>query len=294
MPERISSSGEADRPRRDDDRSGAECLGGAVAPYLDLDDAVALDPQPFDRRACEEREPAADLRREIGIGDADAPAIANGQRIRRRAGERSDIVVTERRGADRPPRLHEVPHQRVHLVRRQKDGERPVAAVHGGGAAGKALAAAERRQQRLVGPAVAARLGPGREIVGMAAHMRHGVDGARSADEPAARPGVDAAVRAGLRRRAIVPVVASAAEQRPFQRIGDVGIGRLAAGLDERDGERRVLGEPRGDDGAGGAGADDDDVEAGQRGHRLAPNAGQAAPVPGARRVKICRCTAAR
>ena len=41
------------------------------------------------------------------------------------------------------------------------------------------------------------------------------------------------------------------------------GIVRLAAGLDESDRQRRVFGEPRGDDRAGGAGADDDDVEAG-------------------------------
>ena len=67
----------------------------------------------------------------------------------------------------------------------RRTGSGPSAPCAAEAAARKALAAAERRQQRLIGPTAAARLGPDREIVGMAAHMRHGVDGARPADDAA-------------------------------------------------------------------------------------------------------------
>jgi hypothetical protein len=95
--------------------------------------------------------------------------------------------------------------------------------------------------------------------------MGHRVETARAAEKTAARPIVHTAVGPGLRRRAIAPIVGAAAEKRPLPRIGNVGICRLGARLDETDGDGGILGEPGGEHAAGGAGADDKDVEATHR-----------------------------
>src|SRR5215217_3321805 len=114
-----------------------------------------------------------------------------------------------------------------------------------GRTAGKSFAAAEGRQQRLVGPARAGEVSPDGEIVTVTTDMRHGMQAARSANDPSAWPVMHPAVRSGLRNSPVVPVIVATGEKRPLQRIGDVRIVRLAARFDERNRERGVFGKPR-------------------------------------------------
>jgi hypothetical protein len=112
--------------------------------------------------------------------------------------------------------------------------------------AGRALHFAKCRQQSLIGPArSSADLGPKAKVLPRSAYMRHGIDAARAAEHPSARPLMRAAGRSGLRRGAITPIVVAPGEQRPFLRNGNIRIDGGAARLEDGDSNRGIFAEPR-------------------------------------------------
>ena len=87
------------------------------------------------------------------------------------------------------------------------DAERPVAAAKAVVAvAVVAFHAPEEGQDVLVAPALVAHLRPGVEVLRLAAHEGHAVDGAGAAQQPAARHREAAAVGIGLGLRGVEPV----------------------------------------------------------------------------------------
>ena len=103
--------------------------------------------------------------------------------------------------------------------------------------------------------------GPGVEIAGMAADMRHGVERRRAADDASARPGMGAAGGVRLRHGRELPVDGAALQQRPSQGIADRRIGRRAARLDQRDAQVRIFRQPRRQHATGRASANNDEVK---------------------------------
>ncbi len=147
------------------------------------------------------------------------------------------------------------------LVRHFRDAQRAAGATPVGTAAILvALDAREQRRHVLPAPAARAHLRPGVVVERLAAHPDEAVDGARAAQDLAARHGDLAIGRAGLGIGFIAPVggrvVDQQAEADGKARIGVAGAPRL----DQQHLRARVLAQPRRQHRAGRAGTDDDVV----------------------------------
>ena len=128
------------------------------------------------------------------------------------------------------------------------------------------LHSAKSRQQSVVRPAPRSRgLGPSVEIFPRSAHMAHGVQATRPADNAPAGPIVHSAGRPRLRCGAVRPVIVASRQQRPFLWNGDVGIGRGSPGLEQPHRERRVLAQPPRQHAARGAGSHNEYIEVHER-----------------------------
>ncbi len=122
----------------------------------------------------------------------------------------------------------------------------------------------EIRQHILPGPAGATLRSPVVIVAGMAADIEHRVDGAGAAEGAAARLVALAAVQARLRHRLIGPVVDPAVARQhgdDAQRRADQDVPALAAGLDQANGDIRILAEPRRQRRSGRSAAGDHIVE---------------------------------
>ena len=64
----------------------------------------------------------------------------------------------------------------------------------------------------------------------------------------------------GLRLRAIIPIIAAALKRRPSGRVPDIRVLRFFAGFDQQDTTGRLLTQARGQQRAGRAATDDDDI----------------------------------
>ena len=147
------------------------------------------------------------------------------------------------------------------LVPRVSDGQRAARAVVGRRPARVVLSPPEIRHEVRVGPARAAVLVlPGLEIVAVAADVDHRVDAAGSAQDLAARPVDGPAGRAMLRDGGVVPVIR--ALQQAADRGGSLDLVRVIGrpGFQQQDADAGIGGQPRRQDAARAAGADDDVV----------------------------------
>ena len=152
----------------------------------------------------------------------------------------------DHRGAERIGRL------------RVRDLERSVVAAEAIVAAVIALHALEERQDALVTPALIAHLRPGVEVLCLAAHEREAVDRARAAQHAATRHRNAPAVGIGLGFGAVEPVRRGIGDQ-----LGEAhghARPRMArgSGFQQKHLVARIGREPVRDDGASGAGTDDD------------------------------------
>jgi hypothetical protein len=142
------------------------------------------------------------------------------------------------------------------------DVERAAAAVEGVGAALVVLAALEVGQHVGPAPAGIARGGPGIVVLGLAAHVDHGVDRARAAEHLAARLVAAAAVQPRLRLGRERPVgAAGLAEQRESGRAVDQHALVDRPRLEQADANGRIFGQACREHAAGRSGADDHVVE---------------------------------
>lgn len=138
--------------------------------------------------------------------------------------------------------------------------ERTVCAVIGGRAVLLMFGLFEIWQDRGEGPAGIAELCPVVEIAGRAADVDHGVDGAGTAEDFAARPVEPAILELRLGFGGIIPVHGGLEEFGEGCGNGNFAGARRAAGFEEQDADVRVLGEASGENATGGAGADNDVV----------------------------------
>ena len=238
MPERISSAGLSIEPALRMISSATISTGPSRPNDFERVNAAALELQSPDEMAGQDRQvlPRAYLGRQPRIGHSDAFAVADGQRVRCDADHLAGVVPANTGQAERCASLDERAGDGADLFARQIDGQRPALAVDAVAAEAVVLDRHEGRQQPFPAPArIAGRFDPRGEIGGVAAHVAHGVQQARSAKRAASCPRMDASGRARLRLGAVVPVIAAALQRRPGGRIPDVGIGRLAAGLDQHD-----------------------------------------------------------
>ena len=112
-------------------------------------------------------------------------------------------------------------------------------------------------------PAGVAQLAPAVVVRGLAAHVDHAVDRRAAAQHLAARIIEHATAESRLGLGLEAPVGARIADAVEIaDRDVDPGIVVLAAGLEQQDRYRGIGGQPVGEHAAGGAGADDDVVEA--------------------------------
>ena len=125
----------------------------------------------------------------------------------------------------------------------------------------------EVRQAVRVGPLGQVVAGPAVEVEGMATDEHHAVDGRGAAQRLAAGAVHPAPVHVGLRIRVVVPVV-TVVVQRVVQGGGNARHERAlgAARFEHQHAGPRRFTQARGDHAAGGAGADDDVVEASHHG----------------------------
>jgi len=200
--------------------------------------AALLDRQPLHHGTGADREIRPSHRaRQIRVGDADPPPVTNRQRVDRRTGERPGFVRRQHRRADRLSGLDE--------RRRNRAQRRPVLPL-------RQRAASKPARQPGLRPARPGRLRPRRKIIRVALHMGHRMHPSR---------------RAGLRHRAIRPVEIPPFQERPLQRIGDVGIARPLPRFYQMHATRRILRQPRRQHRSGGPGPEHEHVGTG---HRLA------------------------
>ena len=121
----------------------------------------------------------------------------------------------------------------------------------------------EIRQAVLVRPAGRAPGGPAVVVRGVTTDVHHDVEVARTTGQLAARFERLPAVQPGLRLAEVLPVDVRPEQGVPDRRVMDVGRDVGPAGFEEEDLRGRILGQPVGHRGAGGAGPDDDVVVVG-------------------------------
>ena len=231
----------------------------AAAPDRNAGDLVAIDDQPFDQRLGADIEIGRFAQRlDIGTRCGPALAIALGHLVKAEA----FLLRTVEIGIDRQLQLRRRFDEGVaggigvFLVAHE---QRTAVAVIFVRPALVGLGLLEIGQNVVVGPAVAAHLGPVVVIPAMAADIDHGVDGRGSAQTLAARLVADAPVQPLLRDR-FVPVVRVLEQERHEP-------GRLhqhavvaPAGFQQADLTGAVHGKPTGNRAARAAAADHDIV----------------------------------
>ena len=119
------------------------------------------------------------------------------------------------------------------------------------------LGALEVGQHLVVAPARGPAGRPAVVVGAVAAEVDHRVDRARSADDLAAREVQAAAPEPRLRLAVEIPVDAGLEQHREGRRHGDLRLGVLTAGLEQRDPDVGILAEPRRDHAACRSRADD-------------------------------------
>ena len=151
----------------------------------------------------------------------------------------------------------------VETVAHVGDAKFARAAAKGGIAALASLGFLEEGQYFFPGPAAIAHLRPVVEIAGIATHIQHPVDRGGAAHDLAARQGHDSVVCVVLRVDLEAPVHGVAVEGPGVAgRDMDERVAVHPARLQHQHPVAGPLGKPRGQNGAGRAGADDDPVEA--------------------------------
>ncbi len=150
----------------------------------------------------------------------------------------------------------------VMRIRAARNREKAITAPVGGAARIVSLRTLEEREHVVVAPARVAEVAPAVEASPVTADMRHGVDGARTAVDLAARAEQHPALQAGLGLGAIAPVVGGSHQRYPTPRGGDIGVALSGdARLQEQDTDRGIGGQTMGEHAARGAGAHHDVVE---------------------------------
>ncbi len=162
----------------------------------------------------------------------------------------------------------------------QRIGERAVAGLQRAriaaisvAACGARFGAPEIRQHVGITPARSAFRFPAIEVLRVAAHVHEAVDRGGAAQALAARRVDPAPAEMRFRFRVVEPVVLLHAH-RDRERRGHLDEDRAvrAAVLEQQHAVLAVLGEPVGQHAAGGAGADDHEIEGLSRGHRCRPS----------------------
>ena len=143
-----------------------------------------------------------------------------------------------------------------------RNPERPAGAVKFVGAALVVLRLAEIGQHVVKAPAGIAELPPVVEVLRLAADIDQAVDRARAAENLSARRDDIAVVAFGLRDGLVAPIVAAVGEQ-PAEAERDMQPRMQVAGarLQQQHAMAARRGEPIGQNAAGAAGPDDDEVE---------------------------------
>ena len=261
MPDSSSSCGVATAPAHKM-TSRAARASTSRPPLLvdDADAALAFEQHAARRRLGDDVQVGAPHGRlEIAMRHAHAPAAAD-------AGLGLDdaflvlaVVVRVELEAGGDGGLEQGVVQRV-LVGHLGDAQRAAGAAPVAAALLVALDAREQRRHVLPAPAASAHLRPGVVVERLPAHPDEAVDGARAAQQLAARHGDRAIVGAGLRLGLVAPVgvgiVDQQAEADGKARVGMAG----APSLHQQHARAPVLGQPRRQRRAGRAGPDDDVV----------------------------------
>ena len=259
MPDSIRSCGELiEPPARITSRAACATLLSPRLLVFDAGGAPVLDDDPGRVRVHLDLKVGAHQRRaEICHRGAAPPSVADG---RLRAAESfltRAVIVRRRRMACRNARLQKRIGERIGKVW-HRGRKRPVAAAIGVGPALPILLPPEIGQHVRIGPVRQAHPGPAVIVAAMAAHIGHGVDRGRAADDLAAidRNALPGERRLGLGR--IVPVVAALDRvAAPQDRDRDQRIAVPSARLEQEDARVLVLGEPIRKRAPGRARADD-------------------------------------
>ena len=245
-----------------EDHLAREDLDRSVRPErLDPADRLALDDQAAGPGSGQDGEvfAGAHCRGEPGVGHRDALAALDIERVGGDADHPAVVVVGKPGQAKRLAGGDEGAGEGADLFLRTVDGQGPA-----GRAAVVGFVRFEGGQQPLPAPSfIAGRLGPGAEIVRVAAHVAHRVQHARPADHPAPGPVMHPTVGAGLGLGDVIPIVAAPLQGGPGGGGPDIRIGRLLAGLDQQDLAGRVRAQPGGEQRARRAATDDEKVRAG-------------------------------
>jgi len=187
----------------------------------------------------------ASHRRQIGLGRAAALAVVMRDLVQAHALLAGAVEIGVVRMAGLHTRLHKSLSQRIRVTQ-IGHMQRATAAMQRIGTARVALRLLEIRQNIAPAPARIALCPPVFIVLGLSAHIDHGVDGAGSAQHLAARLIAPAAAEPGLRHRAHGPVeVFLLGHQRQARGTVDQHAAVLAAGLQQTHAHLRVLAQPR-------------------------------------------------
>jgi hypothetical protein len=247
--------------RKDDVQVRLDRLTTAVLDNVDTPASIAGDRKSVDKATGAEVEiRPGERRREIGVGDALTPSLDDGQRVEGRSRQTWTVVLIGRREAVGLAGRHIGECQRMGIAGRHQ-GDWTGVAVKGGARAIGSFRADEIGHQVGITPAVAARRNPAFEVVGVAAHMGHGVERGGTTDDLAPRPIVDPVRGMALRHRTIGPVDGAALQQGPLRRLGDARIGGGTTGLDQANLEMGILAEAGGQNRSRGARTNHQEIE---------------------------------
>ena len=233
----------------------------AVLYIFDAGRALAVENKPRHQRIDFDVQIVARQRRaQIGVGSAAAAAVAHRHLPDAKTFLLGAVVIGRGLVARGKPCRRKRIDQRIGKPRHLRR-QRAVAAAIKARAALPGFLAPEIRQHMHIGPRRKARGRPAVVIAAMAAHIGHGVDRRRAADNAAAGAFEATAAGRGLGFREIHPVVLALEQKaRPAQRDLDPRIAVPAAGFEQQHPLALVLAQPVGQHAAGRAGADDDVV----------------------------------
>ena len=267
---RFADAGQHQKLRRVDDAAAQDdfALGmrGDAFAALDIFDAgraAAVEDDFRRQRIGLDRELRPLQRRpQIGVGRAAAAAVLHRHLPGAEAFLLRAVIVGRRLVAGGAAGGGESVDQRVGEACRLRR-QRAVAAAIKARAAVPRFLAAEIGQHMSVGPSLEPGSSPAVVIAGVTAHIGHGVDRRRAADDLAARAFEPAPAGRRFGLGEIHPVVLAVEQEvRPAERNLDPGIAIPAAGFEQQNARAFILGQPGGQGAAGGTGADDDDVVA--------------------------------